>query len=71
MLNNIKSTRTILTPAEAADFLGVSPGFLSRDRWEADKRETSPKVPFVRLGHRTVRYHLNDLQKFLSANRVQ
>ena len=70
MLNNKNHTRTILTPVEAADCLGVSPGFLSRDRWEADKSGTSPKVPFVRLGHRTVRYHWDDIQNFLSASRV-
>lgn len=60
----------MLTPSEAAQMLGVSAQFLAKDRHEARQGGTPPKVPFVSLGHRSVRYSRTDLQAFLAARRV-
>lgn len=65
-----ESVSDMLSPAEAARIIGVSPEFLAKDRHEARQNGTPPKVPYVSLGHRTVRYHRADVQGFLEANRV-
>ena len=52
---------------EAAEFLGVSPAFLERDRW------SGPTIPFVRLGNGkgAVRYLVVTLQSHIKARTVQ
>jgi hypothetical protein len=67
-----KSARVgdMLTPAQAAQLLGVSPQYLAKDRHEARLGGTPPKVPYMSLGHRSVRYQRSDLQSFLAARRV-
>ena len=49
----------LLTTQEAATFLGVSKAFLERDRW------AGAKIPFVRVGSRTVRYQLSELEAYI------
>ena len=49
----------LLTTQEAATFLGVSKAFLVRDRW------AGAKIPFVRVGSRTVRYQLSELEAYI------
>lgn len=51
--------RTLLTTKEAAKFLSVSPSFLEKDRWRG------ARIPFVRVGTRTIRYRDADLSAFL------
>lgn len=53
--------RYLLTTKQAADFLGVSSSFLERDRW------AGAKIPFVRLGRRSVRYRTKDLHNFIES----
>lgn len=53
--------RDLLTTKQAADFLGVSSSFLERDRW------AGAKIPFVRLGRRSVRYRTKDLDNFIES----
>jgi len=53
----------LLTTKEAASFLGVSPAFLERDRW------ANVVVPYVRVGSRTVRYQLTELEAYVNSNR--
>ncbi len=52
----------ILTAVEAAQVLGVSEGFLRNDR------HTTGRIPFLKLGHRTVRYRRSDLERYLTAS---
>jgi len=46
----------LLTTKQAAKYLGMSTAFLERDRW------AGAKVPFVRVGSRTVRYLKSNLR---------
>ena len=51
----------LLTTKETARFLGVSEAFLERDRW------AGAQIPFVRVGSRSVRYRLSDLESFIQS----
>jgi predicted DNA-binding transcriptional regulator AlpA len=51
----------LLKTKQAAHFLGVSCSFLERDRW------AGAKVPFVRLGSRSIRYRQEDLNNFVAS----
>ena len=53
----------LLKTPEAAQVLGVSKAFLERDRW------AGPRIPFVRVGSRAVRYRLADLDAYVSGQR--
>ena len=50
----------LLTTKEAAQFLGVSTAFLERDRW------AGARIPFVKIGTRTVRYKPSELEAYIS-----
>lgn len=50
--------RLMKTP-EAAEFLGVSNAFLERDRW------AGARIPYVRIGSRSIRYRLEDLEDYI------
>ena len=54
-------TRNLLTTKQAADYLGVSVSYLERDRW------IGAKVQFVKIGARSVRYRLEDLDAFIES----
>lgn len=59
-----KTTATVpalMNEREAAQFLGVSPIWLQRDRWKG------PQIRFVKIG-RHVRYRASDLATFVDAN---
>ena len=49
----------LLTTKEAALLLGVSTAFLERDRW------AGAKIPFNRVGSRSVRYQLKTLEAYI------
>ncbi len=49
----------LLTTEQAAHYLGVSRAFLERDRW------AGAKIPFIRLGTRSIRYRLDDLEAYV------
>ena len=49
----------LLTTAQAAKRLSVSKAFLERDRW------AGAKLPFVRIGTRTIRYREADLNAYI------
>lgn len=53
--------RKLLTTQEAANQLGVSKAYLERDRW------AGAKIPFIRLGHRSIRYREEDIQSFIAS----
>lgn len=52
-------TNNLLTPQQAAEFLGVTIGTLAV--WRCTKRYP---LPFVKIGRR-VKYRLNDLNDFI------
>ncbi|MCG8317558.1 MAG: helix-turn-helix domain-containing protein [Pseudomonadales bacterium] len=56
-------TKQVLTTKEAARYLGVSAAFLERDRIE------SARIPYIKLGSRSIRYLQNDLDTFLIKQR--
>lgn len=49
----------LLTTAEAATYLCVSKAFLERDRW------AGARIPFIRVGSRSVRYRRTDLETYV------
>lgn len=55
----------LLNTKKAAEYLGVKPGFLEKDR------HYGAKIPFVRLGARTIRYRQEDLEQFVASNAMR
>lgn len=49
----------LLTTAQAALYLKVSVSWLNHDR-----AEKKPKIPFLRVGSRLIRYRLVDLESY-------
>ncbi len=49
----------LLTTKQAANFLTVSAAFLERDRW------AGARIPFIKLGTRSIRYREEDLEHFI------
>jgi predicted DNA-binding transcriptional regulator AlpA len=58
----------LLKTKDAAKMLGVSHQFLERDRW---LNPNNPRVPYVRVGSRSVRYSLHDLEEYVKAHTLQ
>lgn len=54
----------------AAQILGLSVQYLSRDRWYANKEGIAPKVPYVKVAGGAVRYAVSDLMAVIEASRV-
>lgn len=52
-------TNSLFNTKEAAEYLGVSKAFLERDRW------AGARIPFIKVGSRTVRYRLSDLNDYI------
>jgi len=56
-------TIQLLSTKQAAKYLGVSPSFLEKDRW------AGARIPFIQLSSRSIRYRLEDLEKFVVSQR--
>jgi excisionase family DNA binding protein len=56
----------LLTPAQAAQVLGVLPATLTKWR---NKRRAG--LPFVRVGHNSVRYRESDVRAFIDSRVVR
>ena len=52
--------KQLLATGKAAEFIDMSASWLEHDRLKA-----TPEIPFVKIGSRTVRYHLADLLTFV------
>jgi len=52
----------LLKPREAAALLNLTSDFLARDRMHG------PRIPFLRVGKRAVRYRRVDLEKFIASS---
>lgn len=59
---SINMNHRLLTTTQAAEQIGLSKAFLERDRC------TNARIPFVKLGHRTVRYRQQDIDAFLAGS---
>jgi excisionase family DNA binding protein len=57
-----------LTTKEASTLIGMSESFLRRSRSEGTIGNRTPAPPFYKIG-RTVRYHKDDLEKWMEAFR--
>ncbi|MCB1825441.1 MAG: helix-turn-helix domain-containing protein [Candidatus Competibacteraceae bacterium] len=62
--------RRLLTDPEAAAYLGMSISFLRQGRMEGRRANRSPGPPFIRMG-KAIRYDIQDLDAWLSANRCE
>lgn len=51
--------QTILNTKQAAEYLGMSKAFLERDRCYG------AQIPFIKLGSRSIRYRLVDLDTYI------
>ena len=49
----------LLNTKQAAEYLSVSAAFLERDRW------AGARIPFIKLGSRSIRYRQTDLEKYI------
>ncbi|MGO1566449.1 MAG: hypothetical protein ACTHXC_00365 [Brachybacterium sp.] len=63
MTENSVAPRTY-TPAQAAEALQVPPSVLKQMRMTTDKG-TPTGPPFLRIGHRTVRYPIDGIEAYL------
>lgn len=59
----------VLTEKEAAKYIGMSRSFLSQDRMNGYRENRTKGPRFMKLG-RSIRYHKNDLDDWLSKNCV-
>ncbi|OOZ43297.1 helix-turn-helix transcriptional regulator [Solemya velum gill symbiont] len=53
----------LLNTTEAAHYLGVSKSFLEKDLW------AGARIPFIRVGARTVRYEHEMLDDYINQQR--
>ena len=60
------NTQNLLTANEVAEFLQISPRTLAP--WRANNPND---LPFIRLGNRTIRYRLEDLDDFLESDEIE
>lgn len=51
----------LINTKQAAEYLGVSAAFLERDRW------AGARIPFIRIGTRSIRYRVEDLDNFIKS----
>ena len=57
-------SKGLLTPREAAEFLGIPEGTLAQ--WRSQRRGP----PYVKLESRLVRYRLSDLEAYIATHQV-
>ncbi|MDP1933088.1 MAG: helix-turn-helix domain-containing protein [Gammaproteobacteria bacterium] len=55
-------SNVLFNTKQAALYLGVSAAFLERDRW------AGARIPFVKLGTRSIRYRVIDLEDFVAGS---
>ena len=57
-------SKILIGQKEAADYLKLSEATLERDRWRGGD------IPFIRVGPRSIRYDLNQLDAYLESKTV-
>ena len=63
------TSRDLMTEADAAQYIGMSPAFLRMDRLRGHVGGRTPGPPYLKLG-RSVRYQRSDLDSWLDTRRV-
>ena len=58
-------SNSLIGQKEAADYLKLSEATLERDRWRGGD------IPFVRVGPRSIRYDLGQLDAYLESRTVR
>ena len=57
-------TKRLVGQKEASEYLGLSEATLERDRWRGGD------IPFVRVGPRSIRYSLDQLEEYVQSRTV-
>jgi excisionase family DNA binding protein len=55
----------LIKQSEAASYLGLSEATLERDRWRGGE------IPYIKVGPRSIRYDLNQLNDYLETKTVR
>ena len=63
-MTNAMTTR-LIKQSEAATYLGLSEATLERDRWRGGD------IPFVRVGPRSIRYDIKQLDDYVESRTVR
>ena len=63
--------RRALIEAEAADYIGMSVSFLRQSRMDGVREHRTPGPKWVKLGRRSVRYLVEDLDTWLEQHRCE
>jgi excisionase family DNA binding protein len=58
-------TPGLIKQSEAASYLGLSEATLERDRWRGGD------IPFIRVGPRSIRYDLDQLNTYIERKTVR
>ena len=62
-MTNAMTTR-LIKQSEAAVYLGLSEATLERDRWRGGN------IPYIRVGPRSIRYSLDQLEEYVQSRTV-
>ncbi len=65
-MNMEKTDNKLLTPAQAAQILKVSTRQLKY--WRCPKSPV--RIPFIKLGHRSIRYRKTDVEAFINQQTI-
>ncbi|GMV90538.1 MAG: hypothetical protein AMXMBFR82_03160 [Candidatus Hydrogenedentota bacterium] len=57
-------TARLLSPAEAARYIGMSPSYLANSRCQGNLPGRTPAPPYIRIG-RTIRYDVHQLDEWI------
>ena len=58
-------SKILIGQKEAADYLKLSEATLERDRWRGGE------IPFIRVGSRSIRYDLDELNTYIERKTVR
>ena len=58
-------SKRLIGQKEAADYLDLSEATLERDRWRGGE------IPYIRVGPRSIKYDLNELDIYLETKTVK
>ena len=61
--------KRVLTEREAAEYIGMSQAFLRQDRMNGPRHRRTLGPPYIRIGRRSIRYLLEDLDGWLEGFR--
>ena len=57
-------SKVLFTTKEAAEYLNVSPSMLAKDRMRGGK------IPYIRIGKKTIRYDKDELDKYIKEGKI-